>query len=207
MKKLILILFTLVLANGLYAQGIPPSYESGGSSTGESGFDANRVFIGGNLNLGFGSGYTNLGANPEVGYSFSEWIDAGLAFNISYLTQKSYYSNGAEASRYRTFNYGAGLFTRLYPIKNFFIQLQPEYNWMNITEKATASNVERKFSATAPSLLAGVGYSQRVIGQNAFYLAILFDVNKDQNSPYRNYDGSYFPIIRAGFNFYLHPNR
>lgn len=207
MKKLVLILFTLVLAGGLNAQGIPPSYESGSSASGVSGFDANRLFIGGNLNLGFGSGYTNIGANPEVGYSFSEWIDAGLAFNISYLTQKSYYSTGAEASQYRSFNYGAGLFTRLYPFKSFFIQLQPEYNWMKVTEKATATNVERKFSATAPSLLAGVGYSQRVIGQNSFYLAILFDVNKDQNSPYRNYDGSYYPIIRAGFNFYLHPNR
>lgn len=207
MKKLALLVFTCILANGLMAQGIPPTYENGSSSSSSEGFDANRLFIGGNLNLGFGTGYTNIGANPEVGYSFSEWIDAGMAFNIGYNSQK-YYNGSSEAYKISTFNYGAGLFARLYPFNGFFVQVQPEYNWSNSKLKyPNNSGPSDKYSTSAASLLAGVGYSQRVIGQNAFYLAILFDVNKDKNSPYRNYDGSYVPIIRAGFNFYLHPNR
>ncbi|BAV08575.1 hypothetical protein SAMN05421788_10137 [Filimonas lacunae] len=209
MKKIIAIAFALFLSKGVMSQGIPPSYESGRSSTTEkSGFDANRLFIGGNLNVGFGTGYSNFGANPEIGYSFSDWIDAGLAFNIGYVSQKSYdlYS-GAEVSKISSFQYGAGLFARLYPFNGFFVQVQPENNWMNTTWKATGTGAKEKYNTSAASLLAGVGYSQRVVGQSAFYLAILFDVNKDQNSPYRNADGSYYPIIRAGFNFYLHPNR
>jgi hypothetical protein len=203
MKKLLFAVCLLMGIAHLSAQGIPPTYESGGSSSGE-GFQTNNIFLGGSLSLGFGSNYLNLGANPEIGYSFSEWIDAGLVFNINYTSNK-WYSGNLETKQ-NTFNYGAGAFTRLYPIRNFFLQLQPEYNWSSTTYK-TAGYPNEKFSTGAPSILAGVGYGQRVIGQTSYYIALLFDVNKDQNSPYRNYDGSFIPILRAGFNFYLHPNR
>lgn len=204
MKKLALLVFTLIVSKGLIAQGIPPTYETGNNSSSE-GFSTNRLFIGGNLNLGFGTGYTNIGANPEVGYSFSEWIDAGVVLNIGYNSLKDYTGSNAKIT---TWNYGAGLFARLYPISNIFVQVQPEYNWSDSKLKySNSSSASQKYSTSAASLLAGVGYSQRVIGENAFYLAVLFDVNKDKNSPYRTVDGSYVPIIRAGFNFYLHPNR
>ena len=209
MKKIAIIVITLFLSKGLLAQGIPPTYESDNPSASGSGFQTNNIFIGGNLNLGFGSGYTNIGANPEIGYSFSQWIDAGVVFNIGYNSVK-YYDAGTGIEQYRlnTFNYGGGLFARLYPINNFFVQVQPEYNWSSTTAKyPNNSGPNQKYTASAASLLAGVGYSQRIIGQNAFYLAVLFDVNKDPNSPYRDFDGSYVPIIKAGFNFYLHPNR
>jgi hypothetical protein len=204
MKNLLFAACMLMGLTHLSAQGIPPTYESGRSSSGE-GFQANNVFVGGSLSLGFGSNYFNVGGNPEVGYSFSEWIDAGLAFNINY-SSTNLYSGGYEAGKQKMFNYGAGVFARLYPISGFFLQLQPEYNWSSITDKANGLP-DNKYSASAPSILAGVGYSQRVIGQSSYYIALLFDINKDPNSPYRNYDGSFVPILRAGFNFYLHPNR
>lgn len=183
------------------AQGLPPTYESG-SSSGE-GFQPNNIFVGGSLSLGLGSNYFNIGGNPEIGYSFSEWIDAGVAFNINYTRNK--WKSSVDVTQ-KTLNYGAGVFARLYPFNGFFVQLQPEYNWSNTTITATNYSTE-KYNTGAPSLLAGVGYSQRVVGENSFYVALLFDVNKDKNSPYRNWDGSFIPILRAGYNFYLHRNR
>ncbi|RXK82830.1 hypothetical protein [Filimonas effusa] len=204
MKKTLLVLGLLLGITQLQAQqGLPPTYESG-SGSGE-GFQTNNIFIGGSLSLGFGSNYFNIGGNPEIGYSFSEWIDAGLAFNINYTSNKWNYTGGGDIKQ-NTFNYGGGVFTRLYPIRNLFVQLQPEYNWSSTTYK-TPGYADEKYTTSAPSLLAGIGYGQRIIGQSSYYIALLFDVNKDKNSPYRNYDGSFIPILRAGFNFYLHQNR
>lgn len=208
MKKIFFAFCLWIGVMHVSAQGIPPTYESGNSSS--EGFNTNKIFLGGSLSVGFGSGYFNVGGTPEIGYSFSEWIDAGLAFNINYSSTKLY-DNGYEVAKQNTFNYGGGVFTRLYPIRNFFLQLQPEYNWSATTLKSSGSGSgsfePQKVTTGAPSVLAGVGYGQRIIGQSSYYIALLFDVNKDRNSPYRNYNGSFVPILRAGFNFYLHPNR
>ncbi len=77
-----------------------------------SGFKQENIFIGGSLGLGGGTGGFAIGANPEIGYSFNNWFDAGLAFNINYNTQNytDIYNNNIKL---RTFNYGAGVFTRI----------------------------------------------------------------------------------------------
>ncbi|MBV9961895.1 MAG: hypothetical protein JO072_06570, partial [Parafilimonas sp.] len=51
------------------------------------GFKKENVFLGGSISLGFGSGSFAIGANPEIGYSLAQWIDAGLAFNLNYSSQ------------------------------------------------------------------------------------------------------------------------
>lgn len=165
--------------------------------------------MGGSLSLGFGTGYFNIGGNPEIGYSFSEWIDAGIAFNLSYYSTKYYDYNGYSNSTQKSFNYGGGVFARVFPIRNLFLQVQPEYNWSHytLTDNSTGTSQKSTLTVSAPSILAGIGYAQRIVGQSSFYTVLMFDVNKDPNSPYRNYDGSFIPIIRAGFNIYLHPSR
>ena len=44
------------------------------------GFKKENVFLGGALSLGFGSGSFAVGANPEIGYSVAQWLDAGVGF-------------------------------------------------------------------------------------------------------------------------------
>ncbi len=188
-------------STGLLAQR-PPTYEENPSPGG--GFNQNNLFLGGSLNLGFGSNsYFNIGGTPEIGYSFSEWVDAGIALNLNYYTIKDYGGNKA-----KSFNYGGGVFARLFPIRNFFVQLQPEYNWSKYTTELSANGQKSTVTYGVPSILAGVGYSQRIIGSSSFYTAILFDINNDPHSPYRDaYTNNIIPIIRAGFNIYLRPSR
>ncbi len=206
-KRFALIAFAVFLSTQLFAQGVTPTYEE--AEPAQKGFNKNNLFIGGSVSLGFGTGYFNVGGNPEVGYSFSEWLDAGLALNVSYYSTKYYDYSGYSNSTQKSFNYGGGVFARVFPIRNVFLQVQPAYNWSRYTlsDNSTGTNLKSTLSVSAPSLLAGIGYAQRIIGQSSFYTVLLFDVNKDPNSPYRNYDGSFIPIIRAGFNFYLHPSR
>ena len=66
-----------------------------------------------------------------------------------------------------------------------------------------------KETVNAPSLIAGIGYTQREVGQGGYYFMVGLDLLKRAHSPYvaENSSGQLVaqPIIRAGFNFYLHP--
>ncbi|MDE3124309.1 MAG: hypothetical protein KGK14_02240 [Bacteroidota bacterium] len=193
---------------------IPPTYSNSpySNSTNSpeaSGFQKQNMFIGGGLSLGFGTYSFNIGGTPEIGYSFNEWLDAGVSINLNYQSVKAdpYYNNDI---RQRSFNYGGGPFVRIFPIKQLFLQGQFEQNWIKYNYLNMTNNQATSFNTNASSFLAGVGYAQRIIGQNTFYTVIMVDVLNSPYSPYRSYNGvtsTALPIIRAGFNFYLHPKK
>jgi hypothetical protein len=173
----------------------------------KKGFRRDNIFIGGSLSLGLGSGTFSAGANPEIGYSIANWLDAGISTNINYYSLRAEYNNSI---RQRSTNYGVGTFVRIYPLNGFFIQAIPEYNWLNtrLTDMSFAgAGNEYKIKEEAPSMLLGVGYGRRAIGGSSFFTAIMFDAGKNTSSPYIDSYGAKLPIIRTGFNFYLRPKR
>jgi uncharacterized membrane protein YfcA len=195
-------LFFVLVAGGevLQAQDRDNGEDNGG-------FKRENVFLGGSISLGFGSGSFGIGANPEVGYSVAQWLDAGLVFNINYLSQKYYgdpYSHDINVSN---FNYGGGPFVRIFPLPFLFAQFQLEHNWTNSTTKDLVTNETAKYTVGATSLLAGIGYGQRAIGQGGFFTFIGIDLLTDPYSPYRDGYGGAIPVIRAGYDFYLRPSR
>ena len=106
------------------------------------------------------------------------------------------------------FNYGAGIFTRLHVFNSFFLQAQPEFNWISYHQKNIDLGIKYpKITTKASSFLAGVGFGQRIIGQSSFYTIIMFDLGSERYSPYRDNYGTAVPIIRGGFNIYLHTNK
>ncbi len=168
------------------------------------GFDRNRVFIGSSLNLGLSNNFFNIGLNPEIGYSFNKWLDMGVAFNLNYFSQKASNFNN---SNLKNFNYGGGAFLRIWPISFLHLQIQPEYNWINSTETNLNNNQTTKFKLKAPSLLAGIGYGSREIGNRFSHFTILIDLNQAFNSPYRDQFGDPQPIFRGGFGIYLNQKK
>ncbi len=200
MKKFI----TLVC---LMAAGISTiAQETTEEETVKKGFKQENIFIGGSIAFGIGTGTFSVGANPEVGYSIANWLDAGISTNINYYALRAEYNSGY---RQRSTTYGAGVFTRIYPLRGFFIQALPEYNWINtkVKDMTFAQGQEFKFKQEAPSLLLGVGYGRRAVGGSNFFTAIMIDAGNNTSSPYIDQNGAKLPIIRTGFNFYLRPKR
>lgn len=186
-KKLIAVIFSTLLFTAAMAQ----------DEDEQKGFKANHVFIGTGLNLGFSNGFI-IGLNPEFGYSFNQVLDAGIAMNFSYITQR--YQSVNITARYLAL--GGGPFIRIWPIQQLFIGGQFEYNKISYSEK-TDAGIINKANADAPSLLVGLGYGTRNIGQMQFYTSIMIDAMKDFNSPYRDQFGRVLPVFRTGFSFYL----
>ena len=170
----------------------------------KKGFDIRRMFAGGSLNVGLGGGSFNLGANPQIGYSLTNWLDAGITTNIIYFSQR--YNMGFGDLRQRSWNYGGGPFVKVFPISMIHLQAQYEYNWTSGNVEFLPTGEREKFNVSAPSLLVGAGYGRRIVGQTSFFTTILFDVTKNDNSPYVFYEGQSkiaLPIIRAGLTFYF----
>jgi hypothetical protein len=99
--------------------------------------------------------------------------------------------------------YGGGGFVKLYPVRFLFAQAQFEHNFIRQkyippTGTGGVSQVEH---ASANSFLIGGGYTTSRYpesGQPFFYLAVLFDILRDDYSPYTDSYGRTIPIIRAG---------
>lgn len=172
-----------------------------------NGFEKQRLFTGGSANLGFSSGTTMIGLTPQLGYSVTDWMDAGITVNFNYVSQRDYYST----EKLRQTTYGPGAFVRLFPIKFLFATAQYEYNF--ITQKyitaGNGGNSSQKTSFSANSLLVGGGYAGgREKGNNTYYfLSVAWDIMGDKNSPYLDNLGRSNPVIRAGYNIGLFQGR
>jgi len=205
-RKILLLIFSTILFARIFAQSTSPD---DAPDEGKKGFKKENIFIGGGITLGFASNTFQIGASPEVGYSVAQWLDAGLGFNLNYASQKAdpnyYYNNN---TRYHSFNYGGGPFVRLFPVRFLFVQAQLEENWIKLNTKDYNANYTYEDTRQSTSLIAAIGYGQRIIGQSSFYTMLGLDLMRDPNSPYRDsYNNAAIPIIRAGFDFYLRPSR
>lgn len=167
-------------------------------------FKNENIFVGSGINLGFTSNSYNVGINPEIGYSITKWIDAGISLNFNYFKQNA--SNYSTYS-YSNLNYGGGTFLRIWPVNFFNLQIQPEYNWVSSNQRNVFTNQSENIHYNAGSLLVGVGYGTRVMGKNYSYVTLMIDVLQNQNSPYRDQYNDPLPVFRAGFGIYLQPKQ
>lgn len=209
MKKMILpVLFLLLCCSAANAQDEEEK---------EKGFKKENLFTGGNVTASFFNKTTILGISPLFGYRFANWIDAGVVINFTYTGLRDYQEFD---DKVRQTVYGGGLFTRLYPVNFLFAQAQVEYNFIKFKYIPANNSSIQPFKQTnsAPSLLLGAGYTQgRQPGSNTFfYLSLLVDVIKDENSPYVDVELNpstgqlrvrAVPIVRAGFNIGLFEGR
>lgn len=159
------------------------------------GFDRSRLFAGGNVGLAFGQ-MTYLNLSPLAGYRFSPLFAAGLQINAQYESVRYHDAYGDLASKERYTVLGGGVFGRVYPIRQLFVHVQPELNFIRGSVRYYDGSPEGDYRRRVPSLLAGAGFEQPAGGSAAFELMILYDVLQNPDSPY----GSQ-PVIRAGVHF------
>ncbi len=172
----------------------------------KKGFQKDKLFTGGSVNLGFTSYTTSLGIAPQLGYSLTNWLDAGVVFNLNYISQRDYYDYG---DKLRQTVYGPGAFVRIFPVNFLFATAQYEYNMIHTKYFPADGSATTTSTLHANSLLLGLGYAGgRYRGNNTYYfLSISWDVLGDINSPYVDGLGRSFPVIRAGYNIGLFQKR
>ena len=145
------------------------------------GFDKSKLFVGGNLGLAFGT-YTIVNVSPLVGYHFSQMFAAGVGLNYSYYG----YDDGIY--KYAQSYAGMSLFGRVYPLRQFFVQVQPEVNYVWGTQTPDPGyqgyptyKIPTQF---VPSLLLGGGAAIPTGPNGAIMISVMYDVIQNPLSPY-----------------------
>lgn len=157
----------------------------------KKGFKKENIFLGGNVGVVFGN-YTFVNISPQIGYHFGKFLEAGAGVNLQYVSQKYQDQNGNDYYRESYYVYGGNVFARLYPVRPVFIQIQPEYNWLQARLKyLNTSYPVEKYSAHAPSLLLGIGGSFEGV-----LVSVMYDVLQRAGAPYSNK-----PFISFGFGY------
>lgn len=143
-----------------------------------------RIWIGGNVGLQFGS-QTLVQIAPLVGYRLTDKLMVGVTGNYIYykVTNPDYSSS----------IYGGGLFGRYFVIENLY--LHSEYEVLNMEVPNIYGSGYRRTNVT--SVLVGGGYRQWMSDRAGVDLMLLWNINQSIYSPYSN------PIIRMGFIFAL----
>lgn len=192
MKQFRSFITCFLLFAGCYAGKVQAQYFQDSMAT--KGFDKQKLFTGGNLGLSLGS-ITYINVSPLIGYRFSDLFAAGVQINSQYESVR--YKN-PDNSLYKKERYtvlGGGIFGRLYPLRQFFLQLQPEMNFIFGKVRYYDGTPEQKYRDHVASLLGGGGYSQAIGDNSAFVIMVLYDILQDDRSPYGNK-----PVFRAGVN-------
>ena len=170
----------------------------------DKGFKKENLFTGGAVNVSFFSGTTVLGITPHFGYSLTPFLDVAASLNVNYISQRDYQMQN---DKVRQTTIGPGAFVRIFPVRFLFAQAQFEHNFMKLKyiPAPNSGYTPDKLNIDASSFLVGGGYTTgREPGQNTFgYLSIMWDIAKDQNSPYKDNVNRAIPIFRAGFNIAL----
>jgi len=169
----------------------------------KKGFNKENLFTGGSISLAFYNNTFLVGGSPVLGYSITNWADLGIVVNYNYTSYRDY--NFVFNDKLKQYVYGGGGFVKVYPVRFIFVQAQYEYNF--IKQKFIPNiGVEQEYKAEAGSFLIGGGYTTGRFGRGGaphFYLAVLFDVSNNLNSPYTDGYGRTIPIIRGGIQIPL----
>ncbi len=117
MKRIVLIFLAAAFSINSFAQEKEVIFSSTDreDDSEKKGFRKEMLFTGGNINLSFSNYGFVLGATPQLGYSVTNWLDAGILFGFTYSNQR----DDANTKYKQTILYSRGICTVI-PYRWFF---------------------------------------------------------------------------------------
>jgi long-subunit fatty acid transport protein len=138
-----------------------------------------KVQFGGELGLGFGSGYSNITIAPSAIYNFNNYLSAGLGVQYSHLKQKEFYTSNM---------FGGSIIGLAQPVDE--IQLSLELEQLRVNLDFDKTNISDNFWNTG--LFVGAGYRMNNVTVGARY-NLLFQSDKGV------YGDALIPFVRMFF--------
>lgn len=186
MQRLIItIILAFVLISGSFAQDSEKDKQQSKPPVKQ---EPSKVYWGGQLGLSFGD-YFRISIVPMVAYKVSPKFHVGAKIGYAYTEDKRY-----EDATITSHNYGGSVFTRYLLVKGLYAHAELMY-W---SYGYQTENLEGD-RTWVPFLLLGGGYVQPISPSTALFVEALWDVIRDENSPYDS--SSPFISIGIGVGF------
>jgi hypothetical protein len=152
-----------------------------------------KVYYGGNVGFSFWNNYFYLGIYPLVGYKITPKFSVGGKLGYAYI------SDSSVDPSFNTHNYGGSIFTRYRVVPQFYLHGEVVYFSYERQTFNFANQQLEKERVWVPFILLGGGFSQMVSPNVWVFVEVLFDVLRDQNSPYKEWDPFVSFGVGAGF--------
>ncbi len=190
MKKIIFLLFVCLASFSGQAQEI---YNSSGRKVAKkpakkTGFDRDKLVLGGDLRFSGGNGFISVGVAPVIGYKLMERLYGGVKLGYSYdryKVDRAYLPMGTESNILSYNTYSGGLWGRFLLWESIYIHSELEYNIFDNYFQDDLTGLLYKKKVESPSLLIGAGLRQPITDRLSLNLSFLFDVLNDPNSYYK----------------------
>ena len=195
MKNICVALLLVVLSFQGFAQDV---YNSSGRANGYrhkkvEGYDPDKLVLGGGLNLGYSSEYSNFGISPKVGYRFNDVVTLGVGVGYQYykfaIDRDQNTGNLIYVNEHILF---PAIWAKLVVYKQFYLAADLEYNFINISTFESYTDTLYGLSYRKVKLnkgllapLVGAGYRQEIGGRTTATFEVMYDLIQDsQFSPY-----------------------
>lgn len=203
MRKIVFAILLLMVFSGAMAQEV---YNSSGRAhykkeKKKTGYDPDKLILGGGMNLSFGSGYANVGVSPIVGYRLAKHFSAGVGVGYQYYKLPSY----VDPFYNMHYTYGnlisPNLWARYFVYRNLFVNATYEYDLIALKTPLDryGNLVQTKSNVTNSCLLLGLGLRQPLGGRVSFYGELFYDVLQGEYSPYPKQSPGLRFGVAAGF--------
>lgn len=146
-----------------------------------------KIYYGGYANFSFGK-YTVIGIEPLIGYKLLPKLSFGGKISYEYVNDKRY------DIRNEVSNYGFSIFSRLRIGRKLYAHI--EYSKMNYRLYDSIGNSERNWLAF---FYLGGGISQPISKNVSINAEVLWDLNQDEDSPYKTVEPFFSVGIGVGF--------
>jgi hypothetical protein len=134
--------------------------------------EPSKIYWGGELGLSFGS-YFRISLIPLIGYKVTPKFHVGAKLGVAYIIDNTY------EKEVTSFNYGGSVLARYLLIKGLYAHTEYAY-W---SYKYQTENLEGE-RTWVPFVLVGGGYILPISPAASLFVEVLWDVLKDENSPY-----------------------
>jgi hypothetical protein len=201
MKKLFFAMFLLtttlqVIANPSESISLKNSIQKKKKKK-ETAFDRTRLLAGGGGGFGAGFRAFSINVTPSIAYCFTDNFNIGTTIGFNYYQQAEdfqYFNTTTNQVTDATFKYkypgySFSIFARYLIAERFMLNFEPEMTNVKVVKNYTVNSTngkvtEDKYRLNISSVLAGIGYIQKLSDIGYSYVMVCYDLTQNPNARY-----------------------
>lgn len=163
----------------------------------DTAFDRTRLLLGGGG--GFGAGYRAFSINvtPSIAYCITDNFNIGTTIGFNYYQQAEdfqYFNTTTNQVTDATFKYkypgySFSIFARYIIAERFMLNFEPEMTNVKVVKNydvnpTNGKVTEDKYRLNISSVLAGIGYVQKISDLGYSYVMVCYDLTQNPNARY-----------------------
>jgi len=163
----------------------------------DSAFDRTRLLAGGGGGFGAGFRAFSINVTPSIAYCFTDNFNIGTTIGFNYYQQAEdfqYFNTTTNQVTDATFKYkypgySFSIFARYLIAERFMLNFEPEMTNVKVVKNYTVNSTngkvtEDKYRLNISSVLAGIGYIQKLSDIGYSYVMVCYDLTQNPNARY-----------------------